>query len=105
MTLGLSLDSASMSRAIFERGQGHRPSWLRLFSSMVARITAGDAGCGPRDTRRMSYVFSSMRSSTGTLTQNSSSTSSIVPKVRCAGPTAASRFTAEAIRFFIISGR
>src|SRR5215217_6508801 len=43
-----------------------------------------------------------MRSSTGTVTQNSSSTSSIVPKVRCAGPTAASRFTAEVIRFIII---
>jgi hypothetical protein len=42
ITFAPSRERASTSAAIFERGQGQRPSVSRLFSSMTASATAGE---------------------------------------------------------------
>ena len=49
ITFAPSRDSVSTSAAIFDRGQGQRPSASRLFSSITAIATAGEGGRGPRE--------------------------------------------------------
>ena len=54
ITFAPSRDSVSISAAIFDRGQGQRPSASRLSSSITAIATVGEGDRGPREAKRRS---------------------------------------------------
>ena len=78
-------ESASMSAAILDLGQGQRPSASTLFSSIAASTTVGLGAIGPRVRNRKSSQFSSIRSRTGVPAAKRDMTTAIVPSVSHTG--------------------